>query len=63
MPPPTNSIKRSSNGSKSILARDAENAGIKTIVVGMHQALPDSISYGPQHERVADWHGKRAPRL
>ncbi len=29
-----------------ILARDAENAGIKTIVVGMHQALPESISYG-----------------
>ena len=29
-----------------ILARDAENAGIKTIVVGMHEALPESISYG-----------------
>ncbi len=28
-----------------VLARDAENAGIKTIVVGMHQALPESISY------------------
>jgi hypothetical protein len=30
---------------ESILARDAENTGIKTIVVGMHQALPESISY------------------
>jgi Calcineurin-like phosphoesterase len=28
-----------------ILARDQENADVKTIVVGMHQALPESISY------------------
>jgi hypothetical protein len=37
--------KRQLEWFEGILARDAENAEVKTIVVGMHQALPESISY------------------
>jgi hypothetical protein len=43
-----------------ILARDAENAEIKTIVVGMHQALPESISYA--HSMNATFIGAESGR-
>ena len=43
-----------------VLARDAENAGIETIVVGMHQALPESISY--DHSMNATFIGAESGR-
>jgi Calcineurin-like phosphoesterase len=43
-----------------VLARDAENAGIKTIVVGMHEALPESISY--DHSMNATFIGAESGR-
>jgi hypothetical protein len=43
-----------------ILARDAENAGINTIVVGMHEALPESISY--DHSMNATFIGAESGR-
>ncbi len=37
-----------------VLARDASNPGIKTLVVGMHAALPDSISAGHSMNQSPD---------
>ena len=31
---------------RALIARDAANANIRTVVLGMHQALPDSIAFG-----------------
>ncbi len=35
-----------------VLARDEASAQIRTIVVGMHEALPGSLKQHAQHERV-----------